>query len=77
MFKTATEDLISSNSYGTLKTKGTKRRKNRSFLSKNMGIYGKYSFVFTIKSNVGIKKRYLSIKTNDIFLAAFGQKICS
>ena len=48
MFKTATEDLISFNSYGTLKRKGCENERNCSFLSKKMGIYGKYIFVFAI-----------------------------
>ena len=48
MFKTATEDLISFNSYGTLKRKGSKNERNCSFLSKKIGIYGKYILVFAI-----------------------------
>ena len=48
MFKTATEDLISFNSYRTLKRKGSKNERNCSFLSKKMGIYGNIFFVFVI-----------------------------
>ena len=55
MFKTATEDLISFNSYGTLKRKGSKNERNCSFLSKKIGIYGKYILVFAIYDIVVLK----------------------
>ena len=50
MFKTASEDLISFNSYGSVKKrKSSKNDRNRSFLSSNMAIYGKYAFDFANK----------------------------
>ena len=55
MFKTATEDLISFNSYSTLKRKGSKNERNCSFLSKKMGIYGKHFFVLII-DNIVVRK---------------------
>ena len=55
MFKTATEDLISFNSYGTLKRKGSKNERNCSFLSKKMGIYGKY-FLFLVIDDIIVRK---------------------